>query len=142
IEAADVEVDVRVDATLLQLRDEVIETVELLGVDRDEVFFPDALGRRIAIHVMEAHAVHAELREAAGDLGRVLLRGEIRGEGRIYAPDTQTLARPVLGRAADVEMSVGDVNVAARPRGAGQQTAEVGDARRGVIPRQDEGKHL
>ena len=92
--ACDVEIDVHVDAALLELRYQVIEAFALRGVERaprrpavvhDAHLLREhgvALEVR-AVEVVEAHAVDSEAREARGKALRLLVRGEVRRAGEV-----------------------------------------------------------
>ncbi len=140
IDAADVQVEVRVDAVRLEPADEEIEPVDLRGVERPQVCLPETLRRGVAIHVMKAHAIDAELRKMRRDFFRLFVRRKIGRKRQIHAHEAHapaTLRRVFIGLP---QMAVGREHRAARAGGTVVPRADVGDARRRVIPRNHEGE--
>jgi len=73
IGTADMQVDVHVDAVLLELSDQPVELVELLRVQRLHVVVEDALRRLGEIEVMQPDEVEAEFSEPTRHARRLLL---------------------------------------------------------------------
>ena len=133
--AADVEVEVCVDAVFFERGDEVVELVELPGVEGAAVFFKNAGRCAEHVHVVEADAINAELGEARGDFVGVLVLWEVRGEAHVHAEDAQALF-------AGKQVAVFDVHEAVAACGFVVQPGDVGDGGRGVVPRELKGKHV
>ena len=135
VDPAHVEIKVRVNAILLELRNEVIEPVELSGIERLHILAPDTAGRREIVHVMEADAIDAELRHARGDLFGVIVRGETRAKREIHAEDPE----PAI---ACVQVAIARGDVALSAGRAWIQVAHIRRSSRSVIPWKHKGEKL
>ena len=133
--AAHVEVQVCVDAVLFQRGDKVVELVELPGVEGAAVFFKNAGRCAEHVHVVEAHAINAELREARGDFVGVLVLGEVRRKAHVHAEDAQALF-------AGEQVAVFDMHEAVAACGFVVEPCDVGDRGRRVVPRELKRKHV
>ena len=135
IGARDVQVQVGVDAVLLQFGDEKIEPVELPGVERAAVLCEDAVGRAHHVHVVEAHAVDAKLRHARSDLRGHVLVGEIRGEAGVHAEDAQAFFSGEKMTILHAHEAVAARRLVVQPRDVCRRLAR-------VVPRKLEGKQV
>ncbi len=117
----------------LQLRDEIIELVELRGIKRALVFLEDAPRRDTGVHVMKPDAIDSELRHARGDFFRVGVFGKRAAETNVHAEKPDPFV-------AGEEMSVARGDKSVRARRFVERAADVGDAGAGVVPRQHERK--
>jgi len=93
------QVQVGVNAILLELVDEPVQAVKLLGIEVLVVRVggvPDAAGAMEHVQVVEAHAVNAQGGHASGDArGQVLVREAV-GEGHIGPQEPQPPARAII----------------------------------------------
>ena len=128
----DIEIDV--DALLLEAVDQVVEPVHALGVELPRVVEALALGELedvgggpVAVELVEAHEVDAELGEPPGDLLAVAVRGEVGHAVEVGAPEAR------LGAVLEEHFAVAALQEAALAGGLliREHVAEVD---RGIIP--------
>jgi len=135
IGAGDVQIQVRINAALLELEDEIVEAVEPFRVQRPAIAREDARGRAVHVHVMEAYAIDPEFCHPGRDLLRIGMYREARAKGDIDTDEA-------LARAPGVEVAVLRRNEIAAPGGLFEPRANVSSAGGGVIPWEDEGKQV
>ncbi|WP_460185561.1 hypothetical protein [Thermopirellula anaerolimosa] len=115
-----VKIEVRVDAVLLELEDEIVQPVQHLRIDGQFVgtFAPDVA----VVHVVHPHAVDAEGGQSRGQTFGFLLGGKagletkiggpkpnetgVRGEVAVLNADEAMLARRLFQHAADIRERV------------------------------------
>ena len=87
-------VEIAVDALSLEAVDQIVQPLHTLRIElaRRRQAIPlgeleDVRGGPVAVQLMEAHEVHAELREATGDLLAVVVGGEVRRAVEVRPPE-------------------------------------------------------
>jgi len=89
--AADMQIDVAVNAVPLQGGDKVVETVKLGRIERFHVFLQQAIGRGASVQMMETHGIDAETRQPGGDFVGFARFRESAAEYHIHAQKTDAL---------------------------------------------------